>query len=75
MKLKRDARKDVQGPPGEGRVVRVLVCPECGGHNVIFDYSSKAVVRRNVCHDCGYMGSFVIERGVVVGDGETVEEV
>ena len=74
MKLRGDAKEEGKGTSGEGEVVRVLECPECGGHNVVYTWHQE-VMRLNHCRDCGYKGSFVIERKVLVRDDETVEEI
>lgn len=74
MKLKGDGRREGDEGADEGKVVRVLECPECGGHNVVYTWHQE-VMRLNLCKDCGYKGSFVIERKVLVKDDETLKEI
>ncbi|TRO50716.1 hypothetical protein E2P61_07885 [Candidatus Bathyarchaeota archaeon] len=54
-------------------VVTALVCPHCRGTQIDYELGLLAG-RKYRCLECGYIGAFVLERKVVVGEDETVEE-
>jgi len=73
VKLKRSSKGKGRGADERGTVVRVLVCPECGSHDVF--YQQEPIFCRSICKRCGYKGSFAIEHKCLVkGDGK-VEKV
>ena len=74
MKLRRSAKASGTGTDERPKVVRVLECPRCGGTDVVYIYD-RELYRKSRCNGCGYAGSFVIERKLVVKDDETVEEI
>jgi transposase-like protein len=55
-------------------VVTALVCPDCGGTNLVYE-GGYVTGRKYHCPDCHYRGAFVLERRVIVKDDETVEEI
>ena len=73
VKLRRSAKVSGTGSDERAKVVRVLVCPKCGGTDVVYTYDRERY-RKSRCNDCGYAGSFVIERKLVVGEDGTVKE-
>lgn len=66
MKVKVEKKK-----PKE--VVTALVCPDCRGTNIYFEMG-LITGRKYNCKDCGYVGAFILERKVIVGEDESVEE-
>ncbi len=51
----------------------VLVCPVCGSDDV--DYEAGMITgQKYKCRRCRYMGSFALERHVVVGEDGSVQE-
>jgi transposase-like protein len=55
-------------------VVKVMICPHCRGTNLVRagGYLSG---QKYHCSDCHYRGSFVLERSVVMGEDDSVEEI
>jgi transposase-like protein len=54
-------------------VVTAVVCPHCRGTNMFFE-GGYLFGRKYHCADCHYIGSFVLERKVVVTEDEEVED-
>ncbi len=54
-------------------VVTALVCPHCRGTNMVYE-AGWITGRKYHCTDCHYIGPFVLERKVIVGEDESVEE-
>jgi transposase-like protein len=51
----------------------VLVCPVCGSDEI--DYEAGMITGQKYrCRRCKYVGSFVLERRVEVGEDGTIEE-
>jgi predicted RNA-binding Zn-ribbon protein involved in translation (DUF1610 family) len=56
-------------------VVTALICPHCRSTEVYFELGLLTGRKYN-CHECGYVGAFVLERRVIVDeDDESVEEI
>lgn len=54
-------------------VVTALVCPHCRGTNMVWA-GGYITGQKYHCTDCHYIGPFVLERKVIVGEDESVEE-
>lgn len=57
----------------EQNVTVVLVCPHCGGNDLHYEGGFITGTKYH-CKDCHYVGTFVLERRVVVGEDEDVRE-
>ncbi len=68
MKLSRKRPEDK-----DRKTTVVLVCPVCGSDDI--DYEAGMITGQKYrCRRCKYVGSFALERRVVVGEDGTVEE-
>ena len=61
-------------PEGKGqKATVVLVCPVCGSDEI--DYEAGMITGQKYrCQRCRYVGSFALERRVVVGEDGSIEE-
>jgi transposase-like protein len=50
------------------------MCPDCGGDNLYYE-AGMITGQKYTCKRCGYVGTFALERRVVVEEGERVREV
>ena len=68
MKLKQKVEKKKKED-----VVTTLFCPDCGGTDLYYE-AGWITGQKYRCKDCTYIGSFVLERKVIIKDDEQVEE-